>query len=184
MQSESPFDDKKTARTKPQRTYEHSKEYSERDFEFEAKVRSGQQYWRQKAERSGSTHQRSRPYDFDRWFRAHYGNTFESEWYGSRTTNNHQEYEDFEQSRTWKRYQKAPVRPPPEADSKISPFDFDYANSIEYTAQKQKFEKIDDFVNSVAIFLLLFGILFSMAFIVENAELDKNKLSEKARLKK
>lgn len=184
LQSESPFDEKKTANPRPQRTYEYSKVYSERDFEFEAKVRSGQQYWRQKTERSASKHQRSRPYDFDRWFRAHYGNTFESEWYGSKTGNNHQEYNDFEQSRTWKRYQKASVRSPPEADSKISPYDFDYANPIEYTAQKQKSEEIDDFVNSVAIFVLLFVIMFSVRFIVKNAELDKNKLSEEVRLKK
>lgn len=190
FQPESPFDGRKnvetkTSRPKPQRTYEYASEFSERDPEFEAKVRFYRQYWRQKAKRQTSAYKGSRPYDFDSWFDAHYGNSFESKWYGNfsneKGADSETKYGDSQQTRTWKFDEKKTVRPPRKTTS--NPFDFEhiYTNPIEYTIRRQQWEKTSEVVVLVAIISLLFGVMVSATFLVERANLDRNNLPEKVR---
>lgn len=186
-----PFDGHKdsetrTPRKKPSRTYDYADKFSERDPEFEAKIRFYRQYWREKSKRPQNAHYRSRVYNFDAWFSAHYGNTFEGGWYYSESTkksnsnNNERAYDDFENISAWNFNQEKPARPSRDA-SKTSPFDFEhiYTNPIEYTIRRQKSEKIYEIMNITALIFLLFGIMVSVAFIIENANLDKYKFSGK-----
>lgn len=192
FQLESPFDGRKnvetkTSRPKPQRTYEYTSTFSERDPEFEAKVRFYRQYWRQKAKRQTSAYQGSRPYDFDSWFDAHYGSSFESKWHGNfneKDSDSEEKYGDSQRTKTWKFDEKKTVRPPRETTSNTSPFDFEhiYTHPIEYTIRRQQSEKTDEVVIIVAIISLLFGVMVSVTFLVERANLDRNKLNKNDKL--
>lgn len=181
-----PFDDHKGSETrKPYRTYGYADKFSERDPEFEAKIRFYRQNWRERSERPENAHYRSRVYNFDAWFSAHYGNTFESGWYDSESmkksnSNNERAHDDFENIRAWNFNQEKTGRPSRDA-SKSSPFDFEhiYTNPFEYTIRREKSEKIYEIVNVTALIFLLFGIMVSAAFIIENADIDKNKFSGK-----
>lgn len=181
---ESPFDRRTSAKTKttrpnPQRKYEYAREFSERDPEYEAKIRFYRQYWKQKAERPASVYQRSRPYDFDSWFNAHYGNTYESRWHDNKTSTR-DEQGIGEPIEAWKFGQKSSAGATRKA-SKSSPFDFDhiYINPIEYTIRRRKFEKIDDIASIVGITLILCGLMASIGFIIESTDLEQQKLPEK-----
>lgn len=163
----------KTYRAKPQPKYEYAREFSERDPEYEAKIKFYRQYWRQKAERPANAYRRSRTYDFDTWFDAHYGNSFESGWHDNKT-GSRDEPETYE---TWKFAQENAAKPPRKA-SESSPFDFDhvYVNPIEYTIRRQKTERNYEFAAFAGIVLIVCGF---MAFIIENAGIDRDELPKK-----
>lgn len=159
--------------------------FSERDPEYEAKIRFYRQFWQQKAKRPQYTYRPTNPYDFDSWLRAHYGDTSKSGWYGksngsTNTTNlNEYDYDTFGEflRRDFNR-KDSDVKPPEEAPKRSSPFDFEhiYRNPIEYTKRRQSMQKTDVALANAALVMMGLVLVIALTTIIENA--DENEESE------